>query len=197
MDALLFGLSGVVLEPRTAAGRSRVERAAGALDTDRFWSVYRDLRPAYDIGDVSDVRWWRQVAIRAGLDDPDIQEAVAADAGTLSEARRDMVDCLLGLVDVGWACGVVDNAPAVVAAHLRAAHPWLGELDAVTFSCDIGVAKPDPTVYRVAVEAMGAKLTSTVYFDHREDWVEAARRLGMRAVLFTCAPDVRKALESL
>ena len=41
---------------------------------------------------------------------------------------------------------------------------------------------------------MGAKLASTVYFDHREQWVEAAAHLGMRAVLFTDPADVRKAL---
>ena len=64
----------------------------------------------------------------------------------------------------------------------------------MTFSCDIGVDKPDAAAYRVAVDAMGAKLTSTVYFDHREQWVEAAAELGMRAILFTDPDDVRKAL---
>ncbi|MCT2023906.1 HAD hydrolase-like protein [Corynebacterium sanguinis] len=194
MDALLFGLSGVALELRTPAALARVEQAAGALDPERFWAVYRDLRPSYNVGDVSDVRWWQQVALRAGIDDIDVHEAVAADVDTLLEPRRAVVECLLELVDDGWTCGIVDNAPPVVASHLRSTHPWLGELDAVTFSCDIGVAKPDAAAYRVAVDAMGAKLTSTVYFDHREQWVEAAAELGMRAILFTDPDDVRKAL---
>ena len=194
MDALLFGLSGVLLEPRSDAGRARVERALGAMDAETFWAVYEDLRPAYDIGDVSDTRWWQQVAVRAGIPDPDIQEALAADIDTTVTPRRDMVDCLLELVDAGWTCGVIENVPAAVAQRIRATHPWLDVLDAVTFSCDIGVAKPDPAAYRVAVEAMGAKLTSTTYFDHRADCVEAAAHAGMRAVLVTDADDVRKAL---
>lgn len=194
MDALLFGLSGVALELRTPAALARVEQAAGALDPERFWAVYRDLRPSYNVGDVSDVRWWQQVALRAGIDDIDVHEAVAADVDTLWNRAVPWWSACLSSSTPASTCGIVDNAPPVVASHLRSTHPWLGELDAVTFSCDIGVAKPDAAAYRVAVDAMGAKLTSTVYFDHREQWVEAAAELGMRAILFTDPDDVRKAL---
>ena len=194
MDALLFGLSGLVFEPRTAAGRTQVENAAGVMDSAAFWRVYDDLRPSYEVGDVSETRWWHQLAIRAGLSDPDIQEAVAADVDTLSQPRREMVDVILDLVDSGFTCGAIDNVPLVLATHLRRTHPWLEDLAAVTFSCDIGVAKPDPEALRVAVDAMGAKTGYTLYVDHRQDWVDAASELGMKALVTTDPAAIRKAL---
>lgn len=194
MDALLLGLTGLVIAPRTAQGRARVEQAAGVTDPDRFWMVYNDLRPSYDVGDVSDMRWWQQVAIRAGLEDLDIQEAVAADVDTLSVPRREMVDTVLELVDAGWTCGAIDNVAPVLAARLRSAHPWLEDLAAVTFSCDIGVAKPDPEAFRVAVDAMGAKAGATLYLDYRRDWVDAACEVGMKAVVAADAAAVKEAL---
>lgn len=195
MDALLFGLSGLVLEPRTAAGRAQVESAAGVMDDPvAFWRGYDDLRPSYEVGDVSDARWWRQLAIRARLDDPDIQEAVAADVETLSRPRREMVDVILDLVDSGFTCGAIDNVPPVLAMHLRRSHPWLDDLAAVTFSCDIGVAKPDPEALRVAIDAMGVKTASTLYVDYRQDWVDAAGQLGMSALVATDPASIKQAL---
>lgn len=183
IDAVLFGLTGVVLTPRTPAGRARVERAAGVTDAESFWRVYDDLLGDYEAGRVSDTHWWQQVAIRAGLPDLDLQEAVAADVDTRAVPDRAAVERALELVDAGYCCGAIDNAPAALASRLRADLPWLGELAAVTFSCDIGVAKPDPEAFRVAVDAMGAKPASTLYVDYRQEWVHAAEQLGMQGLV--------------
>ncbi|AWB83130.1 HAD family hydrolase [Corynebacterium liangguodongii] len=194
MDAVLFGLSGVILAPRSEAGRRAVERAAGAGDTARFWRAYAELRPDLEVGEVSDARWWQQVGLRAGLADIDVYEAIAADAASLASERRDMVDLLLELVDSGYAVGVIDNVPLGVATHVRECHPWLAELDAVTFSCDIGVGKPDAAAYLVALDAMGAKPGSTLYVDACDEWLAAAAALGVRTVRFTETTDLREDL---
>lgn len=62
---------------------------------------------------------------------------------------------------------------------------WLDEFDAVTFSCDIEVAKPDTQAFAVAVDALGASPRDTVFFDDREDYIAGAEAAGLRAVLFT------------
>jgi len=192
MNAVLFDLFGVLLRERTDAGRRRVERAVGG--DAGMWPIYDDLRPAYDSGDVSDERFWRQLQVRAGLDPFDISEAVAADWESSMEEDPEMVALALSLIDDRVCTGILSNLPAGLAKRARAEHEWLGRFDAVTMSCDIGVIKPDPRAYAVALDAMGVPAKGTFYFDADPVNVAAAAELGMNAVLFTGVESVREAL---
>ena len=61
-------------------------------------------------------------------------------------------------------------------------------------SCDIGLIKPDPRAYAVALDAMGVSAKDTVYVDADPVNVAAAAELGMQAVHFTGIESVREAL---
>ena len=193
MSALLFDLYGVLLKERTDAGRRRVELAVGG--DAGIWPVYEDLRPAYDSGDVGDERFWRQLQVRAGLAPFDIVEAVEADWATLMAEDPDMVALVLSLIDAGVCCGILSNVPAGLAGRARKQHGWFQRFDAVTMSCDIGLIKPDPRAFAVALDAMGATAKETVFFDADPVNVKAAEEFGLRAVLFTGPASVREALK--
>ena len=192
MSAVLFDLFGVLLKERTEAGRRRVELAVGG--DAGIWPVYDDLRPAYDSGDVSDERFWRQLQVRAGLDPFDITEAVAADWESSMAADPEMVALALSLIDARVCTGILSNLPAGLAKRARAEHPWLESFDAVTMSCDIGLVKPDPRAFAVALDAMGVSAKETLYVDADPVNVAAADEAGMRAVLFTGIDSVKEAL---
>ncbi|QGU03469.1 HAD family hydrolase [Corynebacterium comes] len=192
MSALLFDLFGVLLKERTDAGRRRVEFAVGG--DAGIWPVYEDLRPAYDSGEVGDERFWRQLQVRAGLEPFDIAEAVEADWSSSMAEDREMVDLVLSLIDDRVRCGILSNVPAGLARRARAEHGWLQKFDAVTMSCDIGLIKPDPRAFAVALDAMGAHAKETVFFDADPVNVKAAEESGLRAVLFTGPESVKEAL---
>ena len=52
-------------------------------------------------------------------------------------------------------------------------------------SGDLGLAKPDPEVYRTVAARYGVAPADTVFVDDSPDYVEGARRAGLRAHLFT------------
>ena len=57
-------------------------------------------------------------------------------------------------------------------------------VDTVIYSCEEGIAKPEPAIYHLAYQRLGVTPEEAVFLDDVEDFVEGARRLGMRAVLF-------------
>lgn len=189
MTSLLFDLYGVLLRTQSEEAKHRIEWAV--VGDESIWPTYWDLRPAYDTGLVSDVSYWQQLRLRAGLPDFDVSEAVAADEASWLEADEEMVDYVLSLIGSGWRVGVLSNIPEGLAKKVRRKFPWLEEFAAVTFSADIGVAKPDEKAYRVAIDAMGAKLGETAFIDDQVVNVEAAEQLGMRGQLFTGIASVR------
>jgi putative hydrolase of the HAD superfamily len=64
--------------------------------------------------------------------------------------------------------------------------PLRGRLDAVVFSYEIGVRKPDPRIYRRALDALGARADEAIFVgDGGSDEHRGARGVGLQTVLVT------------
>ena len=61
-------------------------------------------------------------------------------------------------------------------------------------SCLMGVSKPDPDFWRIILTAEGVAAGDAVFVDDRQENVAAAAGLGIRAILFRSAQDLRKEL---
>jgi putative hydrolase of the HAD superfamily len=57
------------------------------------------------------------------------------------------------------------------------------EVDAVVLSFEVGLAKPDPSILRLALERLGADPANSVLVDDVSANLDAARALGMATVL--------------
>ncbi len=69
--------------------------------------------------------------------------------------------------------------------------------DAVYASYVLGVAKPDATFFLRILEAEGCAPCEAVFIDDLEGHVAAARGLGVRAVRFTDAASLARALREI
>jgi putative hydrolase of the HAD superfamily len=83
----------------------------------------------------------------------------------------------------------------------RAKLPELDEIfEVVVDSAFVGMRKPDPGIYELTLERIGAAAEETVFVDDLEPNCEAARELGMTAVRFEAAEqaiaEVEKALSA-
>jgi haloacid dehalogenase superfamily, subfamily IA, variant 3 with third motif having DD or ED/haloacid dehalogenase superfamily, subfamily IA, variant 1 with third motif having Dx(3-4)D or Dx(3-4)E len=68
--------------------------------------------------------------------------------------------------------------------------------DIFVFSHRIKCAKPDPEVFRRAIETIGSTAQKTIFIDDLLENVLAARALGMRAFQFNDARSLTKELET-
>jgi putative hydrolase of the HAD superfamily len=55
-------------------------------------------------------------------------------------------------------------------------------IDEPVFSCSVGVAKPDPQIYRIAADRLGVETRECLFVDDQPDFVAGAREAGMDAV---------------
>ena len=56
--------------------------------------------------------------------------------------------------------------------------------DVLVYSYDVGIEKPDQRIFEITCERLGVRPSEVVFLDDLEVNVVAARRVGMRAVLF-------------
>lgn len=69
--------------------------------------------------------------------------------------------------------------------------------DGVVISGEVGLRKPDPLIYRRALESAGAQAHRAVFVDDAGPNVEAAAALGLHALLHTDPADTRRRLAAL
>lgn len=75
--------------------------------------------------------------------------------------------------------------------------PFLDEFDGILLSGQVGVGKPDPAIFRRFLERFGLTAESTVFIDDNAANVAVAQSLGLQALLFRNAAQVRLELQGL
>lgn len=69
--------------------------------------------------------------------------------------------------------------------------------DAFVSSCEVGMVKPDPNIWRLAMGIAQARPEQCIYFDDRLMLAKAARKLGIRAYHHQSFDETRQILTEL
>ena len=104
-----------------------------------------------------------------------------------------LVDALLDQVKVL----LLSNTNEMHWRYIRARLPQFARFSACVLSYELGLAKPAPEIYRVALARAGAAPEHVAFFDDVPEFVDAARALGIAGRVFTDAPTFRTQLAEL
>ncbi len=79
---------------------------------------------------------------------------------------------------------------------------WKGSIplelfDVVVDSCEVGIRKPDPAIFRLTCERLGVAPEAAVFLDDTRRHVEAARQVGLQAILVADPLDALAELDNI
>ena len=129
----------------------------------------------------------------AALDPGDLAWLVASDVASWSDYHDEVWALAARFRATGGRTGLLSNSGPEIMARVRADHPLEARFDAVVISCEVGLAKPDPRIFRLCLERLGLSAGAALFVDDRADNVEAAAGVGLQTLQFE-GPD---ALERL
>lgn len=112
------------------------------------------------------------------LDPMDLMARMAGGGGP----RDWMVDGVRALRDVGIRTAVVTNNAREFAPFWRPILPLDELFDHVIDSSEVGVRKPDPRIFLLAVERMGVEPSRSLFIDDYDGNVIGARAVGLEAI---------------
>lgn len=69
--------------------------------------------------------------------------------------------------------------------------------DFIIYSHEVGIAKPNPRIYALACERLDVKPSGVIFVDDYQPNIDAARKVGMKAVLFKDTPQAIAKIEAL
>lgn len=100
----------------------------------------------------------------------------------------DALATLCALKGRGYKLGIISNTWPSIERVLRASGLY-GLFDAVTFSCHLGVRKPNPQLYVDALSRINLLANQTVLVDDRVMNLDGAAEHGIQGALITTRPD--------
>lgn len=92
---------------------------------------------------------------------------------------------------------LLSNTDPIHVAHLESNFAFFRLFPIRIYSCALGACKPNPLIYREALQACKVEASQAVYIDDIPAYVEAARRLGIAGIHFQSPQQLAAALAEL
>ncbi|MFK7977241.1 MAG: HAD family hydrolase [Halioglobus sp.] len=112
-----------------------------------------------------------------------------------ADARQPLVDRVRRLRNEGYRTGIITNNVVEFGEGWRSLIPVEELFEFVVDSSSVGVRKPDPAIFQLAIDKLALPPEHTVFLDDYHANVIAARQMGMHAIEVT--PDVNAAIAEL
>jgi putative hydrolase of the HAD superfamily len=100
-----------------------------------------------------------------------------------------LIDHAVALHDAGVQAAIVGNAGAAARWAFEAIVGVQRFTDAVIISAEVGVEKPDPRIFQLALDALDAGPSECVFVDDVPQHVEGARAVGIDAFRHTSTEE--------
>jgi putative hydrolase of the HAD superfamily len=191
-DVVIFDYGRVLSEPPTLAERQEFAALIGVTEPP-FFQLYSDTRDEYDCGRHDCQQHWQRFADAAGvsISPQQLTRIVELENRMWLRANPDALDLAREIKASGVRTAILSNMPPDLLCDMRKTFDWLNEFEVQIWSCEHGVIKPDPAIYRICLDSLGCEPHRTLFFDDRPNNVEGARKAGMEAHVFESAEQAR------
>ncbi len=188
LQAVIFDY-GMVLstaqEPAALTALKQITRLDDAAFDEHYWRY----RHRYDLGELNGTGFWQAISRDASLElgPSEIARLIENDVVMWSTLNETMLRWVAAVQDAGFRTAILSNMGEELLKYMRQEFGWLGRFDHHTWSCELGIGKPDPEIYRYTCRELGVLPQDALFLDDKPENIRAAEMVGMQAIQFTTA----------
>ena len=194
--AVIFDYGMVLSQPQEPSALNNLLAITG-LDREIFDSHYWTHRHAYDMGILNGPTYWRQFAADTSIEltTTEIERLIENDVLMWCTINEPMLAWAKALAESGLRIGILSNMGEDTLAYMRQEFSWLGDFDHHTWSCELGIAKPDPAIYTYTCEKLGVAPSEALFLDDKAENIRAAEAVGLAGIQFRNIEQLQHDLE--
>jgi putative hydrolase of the HAD superfamily len=196
VDAVVLDVGGV-LERTPPTGWQQRWAAELGMPLAELGRRIREPGRAGRLGDITEAQW--QAAVQRALDlSPEQLALFTADFWEeyLGTPNTELIDWFRGL-RTRVRTGILSNSFVGAREREQERYGFPDLTDALVYSHEVGIAKPDPAVYRLVCARLRVPPERTVFVDDHEEALLGARAVGMTGVLFESSAQVIAEVDAL
>jgi putative hydrolase of the HAD superfamily len=198
IKVVAFDFGSVISLPPPPEVREEIAAMAG-IPVETLAELDRKHRIEYDRGTFDGQAYYRFLLSLAGVfpDDPALAKIAGIDQGGWKTMNPGTLALMEDIKKAGFRLGILSNMPYDFLAWGRAHIPVFTGVDAAVFSCELKAVKPEPAIYEELKNRLGCGYGEIVFFDDLLDNINAAKNLGIQALLWTGPEAARAALKKI
>jgi putative hydrolase of the HAD superfamily len=198
IKALISDFGGVLMRTRTDASRRALEQRLGlpphTIEARVFSS---ELSLGAQRGDISEEVLWQTLEhdldlARCGLTCREFRDAFFAE-----DFLDEELVAFIRSMRPALKTGLISNAWDGLRVLLQTQVPIADAFDVLVISAEEKIAKPDPRLYRLALDRLEVEAAEAIFLDDFSENIHAADQLGLHAVHFTSSEQARRDINAL
>jgi epoxide hydrolase-like predicted phosphatase len=149
-----------------------------------------------------------ELAFTGRLSEAQFKAGLSAALGLPAGQVREFLAGMCGELDAGLfayaaslrphcTTAILSNAIDGARREYQALYRFEQLVDVIIYSCEVGLAKPDPRLYRLLCDRLAVSPAEVVFLDDRPENVKGARELGIHALLHENTAQSIKAIDAL
>lgn len=194
--AVIFDLGGVLLRTEDQSPRQQLTARLGLPEEKLYYQIFESesARQAM-VGAISAEAHWESVRLALGLGADAFDEARKAFwAG--DRLDEELVGYLRSM-QPRYKTALLSNAWDDMRAIILRSWTISDAFDEMIISAEVGIAKPDPRIYRIAIDRLGVSPGEAVFVDDFVENIESAKAFGLKTVHFQGSQRMRADLEMI
>ena len=195
LRAIFFDLGGVILRTEYQAPRERLAERLNMTYEDINKIVFEsETARKASLGEVSVDEHWLAVMRRLRLPASEA-ETIRAEFFAGDVIDRDLLNFIRSL-RLRYKTGIISNAWGDMRDYI-VKHQFDDAFDTLIISAEIGMMKPQPKIYQLALKQARVEAKEAAFIDDTPKNVEAANALGMHGIVFRDPAQVEENLKAL
>ena len=192
---ILVDLGGVVVDVESDRLIHQVAQLLGKPFEEVQQAIYHDeLMLPFELGKIKPQAYYE--GLKAKLNLPWTYERFVEAWNGIFRENRD-VTWILERLRKRHRLTALSNTNELHLAHVKTAVPSLTMIEDWVASCEVGLRKPDPRIYFLALERAKVLPRHAIYIDDRPELVDAGRSVGLTAIRFKDSRQLDQDLQSI
>jgi epoxide hydrolase-like predicted phosphatase len=197
IKAIIFDFGGVLMRTEDPEPRRRMAEQLGMSVQELEQAVFESEEGQLaEVGRLSSDERWRRVTARLGLQSPDAWQTFPGQFFAGEALDVELVDYVRSLRE-RYATALLSNASDSLDEYVRDQLGLSDAFDLIIVSALVGLKKPDPAIFRMALDRLDVAAHEAVFVDDRQDNVEGAASVGMYGIHFTTREALMAQLSAL
>ena len=196
IDAVIFDYGKVLSNPEDPEAQRKLIALTG-LERPDFDHCYWRHRNAYNQGHLNGRAYWERIASDAGCSFTleQIEELIETDVLMWTSLNEEMLCWVIALQTANIKTAILSNMCEDCLAYMRRKFEWLGHPQQLTWSCEVGICKPDPAIYLHTCGKLKVAPQQALFLDDLPENIASAVQVGLKAIRFENVEQLRRDLE--
>jgi glucose-1-phosphatase len=196
IKAIIFDLGGVLLRTADFTARERLATRLGMSEYELEEFIFgRESGDRAQRGEITVQEHWEHLRHQINCSPAEFK-ALLDEFFSLDEMDNALVDYVRTLHKT-YKTALLSNAWDDLRQVIAEKWHFEDAFDSMIISAEVRLAKPDPRIFRLALERLGVEAHQTIFVDDFQRNVGGAKVVGMHAIRFQTSRQMRLDLEQL